>query len=62
MEGGIVGHNFENGPTKDHFSQIWFNRSREVDLNVIFIYQTMTNLHNRYKSVERKISKKKRIY
>jgi hypothetical protein len=31
---------------------------RGEDLNVIF-YQNMPNLHNRYKSAERKISKKK---
>jgi hypothetical protein len=30
---------------------------REEDLNVIF-YQNMPNLHNRYKSAERKISQK----
>jgi hypothetical protein len=32
---------------------IWFSDFRE-DLNVIF-YQNMPNLHNRYKSAERKI-------
>jgi hypothetical protein len=31
---------------------------RGEDLNVIF-YQNMPNLHNRYKSAERKISQKK---
>jgi hypothetical protein len=31
---------------------------RGKDLNVIF-YQNMPNLHNRYKSAERKISQKK---
>ena len=36
------------------FSVIWF---RGEDLNVIF-YQNMPNLHNRYKSAERKISQK----
>jgi hypothetical protein len=58
MEGGAVGHNFEMGLPKDYPSQIWFNliqRFREENLNVIF-YQNMTNLHNRYKSAERKIS------
>jgi RNA recognition motif-containing protein len=39
------------------FGLIWFSSFRE-DLNVIF-YQNMPNLHNRYKSAERKISKKK---
>ena len=60
MEGGAVGHNFEMGLPKDYPSQIWFNliqRFSEENLNVIF-YQNMTNLHNRYKSAERKISQK----
>jgi hypothetical protein len=38
-------------------TQIWFSGFRGEDLNVIF-YQNMPNLHNRYKSAERKISKK----
>ena len=60
MEGGAVGHNFEMGLPKDYPSQIWFNliqRFTEENLNVIF-YQNMPNLHNRYKSAERKISHK----
>ena len=57
MEGGAVGHNFEMGyprtiPAK--FGLIWFSGFREEDLNVIF-YQNMSNLHNQYKSAERKI-------
>jgi hypothetical protein len=40
------------------FYLIWFSSFRGEDLNVIF-YQNMPNLHNRYKSAERKISKKK---
>jgi hypothetical protein len=32
----------------------WFGGFRGEDLNVIF-YQNMPNLHNRYKSTERKI-------
>ena len=59
MEGGTVGHNFERDPHKDHLCQvwfiIWFSGFRGKDLNVIF-YQNMPNLHNRYKSAERKIS------
>jgi hypothetical protein len=60
MEGGAVGHNFEMGyprtiPAK--FALIWFSGFRGEDLNVIF-YQNMPNLHNRYKSAERKISQK----
>ena len=64
MEGGAVGHNFERGPPKDHLSQfflVWFSGFRGEDLNVIF-YQNMPNLHNQYKSAERKISQKKPEY
>ena len=43
------------------FSVIWFSGFREEDLNVIF-YQNMPNLHNRYKSAERKISQKNPEY
>jgi hypothetical protein len=43
------------------FGLIWFSGFREEDLNVIF-YQNMSNLHNRYKSAERKISQKKTEY
>ncbi len=44
------------------FGLIWLDGFREEDLNEIF-YQNMPNLHNRYKSAERKISQKKpRIY
>jgi hypothetical protein len=39
------------------FALIWFSGFRGEDLNVIF-YQNMPNLHNRYKSAERKISQK----
>jgi hypothetical protein len=39
------------------FALIWF---RGEDLNVI-LYQNMPNLHNRYKSAERKISQKRRF-
>ena len=39
------------------FALIWFSGFRGEDLNVIF-YQNMPNLHNRYKSAERKIKKK----
>ena len=40
------------------FGLIWLNGFREEHLNEIF-YQNMPNLHNRYKSAERKISQKK---
>jgi hypothetical protein len=43
------------------FSVIWFSGFRGEDLNVIF-YQNMPNLHNRYKSAERKISQKSPEY
>jgi hypothetical protein len=39
------------------FGLIWFSGFRGEDLNVIF-YQNMSNLHNQYKSVERKNSQK----
>jgi hypothetical protein len=41
------------------FGLIWFSGFRE-DLNVIF-YQNMPNLHNWYKSAERKISQKNSV-
>jgi hypothetical protein len=43
------------------FGLIWFSGFREEYLNVIF-YQNMPNLHNRYKSAERKISQKNTEY
>jgi hypothetical protein len=60
MEGGVVGHILKGTHPRTipaRFSVIWFRGFREEDLNVIF-YQNMPNLHNRYKSVERKISQK----
>jgi hypothetical protein len=39
------------------FGLIWFSGFRGEDLSVI-LYQNMPNLHNRYKSTERKISQK----
>ena len=39
------------------FGLIWFNGFRGEDFNVIF-YQNMPNLHNRYKSAERKLAQK----
>jgi len=43
------------------FALIWFSGFRGEDLNMIF-YQNMSNLYNRYKSVERKISQKNPKY
>ena len=43
------------------FALIWFSGLRGEDLNVIF-YQNMPNLHNLYKSAERKISQKNLEY
>jgi hypothetical protein len=43
------------------FGLIWFSGFREEDLNVIF-YQNMPNLHNLYKSAERKIPQKNSEY
>ena len=48
------------GTIPARFGLIWFSGFRE-DLNVIF-YQNMPNLHNRYKSAERKISQKNQEY
>jgi hypothetical protein len=41
------------GTIPTRFGLIWFSGFRGEDLNVIF-YQNLTNLHNRYKSAERK--------
>jgi hypothetical protein len=49
------------GTIRARFALIWFNGFRGKDLNVIF-YQNMPNLHNRYKSAERKISQKNPEY
>ena len=49
------------GTIPARFGLIWFSGFREEDLNVIF-YQNMPNLHNRYKSAERKISQKNLEY
>ena len=45
------------GTIHARFRLIWYSGFRGEDLNVI-IYQNMPNLHNRYKSAERKISNK----
>jgi hypothetical protein len=42
------------GTIPARFGLIWFSGFRGEDLNVIF-YQNLPNLHNRYKSAERKI-------
>jgi hypothetical protein len=47
------------GTIPARFGLIWFSGFRGEDLNVIF-YQNMPNLHNWYKSAERKISQKRR--
>jgi hypothetical protein len=49
------------GTLPARFGLIWFIGFRGKDLNVIF-YQNMPNLHNWYKSAERKISQKKTEY
>jgi hypothetical protein len=49
------------GTIPARFGLIWFSSFRGEDLNVIF-YQNMPNLHNRYKSAERKISQKNSEY
>ena len=64
MGGGAVGHNFERDPPRDLPCHAWFNlvqrfqrRRFKCDL-----YQNMPNLHNRYKSAERKITQKNPEY
>jgi hypothetical protein len=60
MEGMAIVHILKGtdpGIIPAKFGLIWFNGFRGEDLNVIF-YQNMPNLHNRYKSAERKISHK----
>jgi hypothetical protein len=49
------------GTIPARFGVIWFNGFRGEDLNMIF-YQNMPNLHNLYKSAERKISQKNSEY
>jgi hypothetical protein len=49
------------GTIPARFGLIWLSGFRGKDLNVIF-YQNMPNLHNRYKSAERKISQKSQEY
>jgi hypothetical protein len=49
------------GTISARFGLILFISFRGEDLNVIF-YQNMPNLHNRYKSAERKISQKNPEY
>jgi hypothetical protein len=56
MEGRTVGTIWK-GTTLARFGLIWFSGFRGEDLNMIF-NQNMPNLHNRYKSAERKISQK----
>jgi hypothetical protein len=47
------------GTIPARFGLIWFGGFRGEDLNVIF-NQNMPNLHNRYKSAERKFHRKNR--
>jgi hypothetical protein len=65
MEAGTVRHNCERDPDPRTITArlgfIWFSGFRGKDINVIF-YQNMPNLHNRYKSAERKISQKNPEY
>ena len=58
MEGGAVDtilKGTHQGTIPASFGLIWFSGFRGEDLNVIF-YQNLPNLHNQYKSAERKIS------
>ena len=63
MEGGAVGQHFERDPSRDHACQVWFNlvqrfQRRRFKCDLLIFYQNVPNLHNRYKSAERKISQK----
>ena len=49
------------GTIPARFGLIWFSGFRGEDLNVIF-HQNMSNLHNLYKSAERKIPQKNSDY
>ena len=64
MEGGAVGHNYEMGLPKDYPSQIWFNLVPQFQRRRFKydFYQNMPNLHNLYKSAERKILLKNSDY
>jgi hypothetical protein len=55
----LKGDHIRTIPAK--FALIGFSGFRGEDLNVIF-YQNMSNLYNRYKLVERKISQKNPEY
>jgi hypothetical protein len=50
------------GTIPARFGLIWFSGFREDDLKNVIFYQNMPNLHNRYKSAERKISQKNPEY
>jgi hypothetical protein len=53
MHDGLVGHYFPLRAIPGNFGLIWFSAFSGEDLNVLFL-----NLHNRYKSAERKMSQK----
>ena len=63
MEGGAVRHNFERDPP----CQVWFNlvqrfQRRRFKCDLLSKYKLVKNVHNRYKSAERKISQKNPDY
>ena len=60
MESGAIGHTFERDPHRDHPCQVWFNLVQwfQRRFKCVFFYQNMPNLHNRYKSAERKFHRK----
>ena len=64
MEGGLsdtILTGTHQGTIPARFGLFWFSGFWGEDLNAIF-YQNMPNLHNRYKSAERKISQKNPEY
>jgi hypothetical protein len=64
LRAGLLDTNLKgthSGTIPARFGLIWFSGFRWEDLNVIF-YQNMPNLHNRYRSAERKITQKNAEY
>ena len=57
----IISKGTHRGTIPARFGLIWFSGFRGEYLNVIF-FQNMPNLHNRYKSAERKTSQKNPEY
>jgi hypothetical protein len=50
---GAEGHNFERGPSKDHFSKNWLRLAQQCQRRRFFLISSplFSNLHNRSKWV-----------